>query len=590
MSRRLRSGELLAVDPSAVARNADGWLMLLGNPPPENTRHGSVAIVHIRDALEHHACPYSDSYESILQRVRCAMCGDDDPGAPVAAGGEKPSAVILDIDSPGGVVAGLNECVLALRAMSKEYGVKLYAYVNELAASAAYALCCACPDGVYIPDSGIAGSVGVISTIVTQVEADKKMGIQVVLLTSGARKSDGHVHSPITDGAIKAEKRRLDQSALAFFRLVKEARGLSVKKVRSLEAGIFQGTEAVEIGLADEVVGLSDALLVLDESDAEETTKKASGNETDRRALDIPPPAGSHSTHRGKFAPPKGNAEMLKLKALIKKTEAAIAAEKDPEKIVPLMMSLEAYKKTEKHIEHTKSEEDDSDPDDDDKKDDEDDEDEDEDDEKKSAKAAAAKKEEEAAAAKKSEEAAAAKGKDEEDEDEDEDEDEKKSSSAVLAAASAAFPGKKGRALVGALTAVPVMQEQLADLRKKVAGLQGTGRKAQRETLIANAVATRRITKPMAAKLGKMRLEAVQSALELFSGPIVTTDEDALHAPDQNRSKTSAGGLDDDAMGAIDLAVKGSGMTGDKAEALRQSMITNAKKSAAEMNGAPGRY
>ena len=259
-------------------------------------------------------------------------------------------------------------------------------------------------------------------------------------------------------------------------------------------------------------------------------------------------------------------------------------------KIVPLMMSLEAYKKTEKHIEHTKSEEDDSDPDDDDKKDDEDDEDEDEDDEKKSAKAAAAKKEEEAAAAKKSEEAAAAKGKDEEDEDEDEDEDEKKSSSAVLAAASAAFPGKKGRALVGALTAVPVMQEQLADLRKKVAGLQGTGRKAQRETLIANAVATRRITKPMAAKLGKMRLEAVQSALELFSGPIVTTDEDALHAPDQNRSKTSAGGLDDDAMGAIDLAVKGSGMTGDKAEALRQSMITNAKKSAAEMNGAPGRY
>lgn len=602
MSRRLRSGELLAVDPSAIARNADGFFMLLGNPPPANTRVGTVEIVHIRDALEHHMCPYSDSYEAILQRVGCAMRGETEPEGQSEGtfhkepdgdeeGGEKPSAVILDIDSPGGVVAGLNETVLALQAMAKECKVPLVAYVNELAASAAYALCCACSE-VVCPESGIVGSVGVISTMVSQADADKKMGIDVVLITSGARKADGHVHAKITKEAIAAERKRLDQSAMAFFRMVQKARGMSVKKIRGLEAGIFQGPEAVEIGLADEVIGLAEAISALSEEPTPTPSPSADGNETDRRALDTTPGTGSKLTHRVRITQrPEGNGEMLKLKALIKKTEAAIAAEKDPEKLVPLMMSLEAYKKTEKHIEHTKSESDDepAGDDDDDKKDDEDDED--EDDEKK---ASAAKKSEEEAKAKKSEEeakaASAAKKKDEEDEDEDEEEDEKKSASAVVAAASAAFPGKKGRALVGALSAVPEMQEQLADLRKRVSKLQGTGRKAQRETIIANAVATRRITKPMAAKLGKMKLEAVQSALELFSGPIVTTDEDALHAPDQNRSVTTASGLSAEAMEAIDLAVKGSGMTGDKGESLRQAMITNAKKSAAEMNGAPGRF
>ena len=575
MTRRLRSGELLAVDPSAVGRHADGWLMLLGSPPPANRRVGSVVVVSIRDALEHHACPFSDSYEAIIARVGCALRGEsetvDDEG--IAAG--PPSAVILDIDSPGGVVAGLNETVLTIRAMSKAANVPLVAYVNELAASAAYALCCTCEE-VVCPESGIVGSVGVISTMVSQAEADKKMGVHVVLLTSGKRKSDGHAHAPITTDAVAAEKRRLDQSAESFFRLVNEARGISVKKIRALEAGIFQGADAVRIGLADEVIGLDEAIMALSESDSPTSSPSADGNETDRRALDVPRETGSKSTHRVKATPPQGDLAMsLKLKALIKKTEAQIAAaEGDPEKLVPLMMNLSAYKKTEKHIEHTKSEEDD-DP----EKDDDDEDDEDDEDEKKSKKAAAAKKEEEEAAAS----AAAAAKKAEED-----DEEEATSAAAILALVQASVPGKKGKAMAGALAAKLDKASKYDALAERVSTIETKTRKTESETLIANAVATRRITKPQATLLAKKDIEFVRSYLEMHSKPLVTTDEDALHAPDANspRTSSSAGVIDSETMSGIEQAVKGSGLTGDKAASLKQEMIVNAKKTLAELNGA----
>ena len=226
MSRRIRNGEALAVKQDAIGKQG-AFFFLFGDPPPSNRRSGTVAIVSVRGSLEHHSCYYSDSYEAILERVGCAMRGEIEPSVGDddyhhepdgdEEQGSPPTAVILDIDSPGGVVAGLNECVMALRAMSKANGVPLIAYVNELAASAAYAICCAC-ERVVCPPSANLGSIGVISTMVSQARADKKAGLDVVLLTSGKRKADGHLHAPIEPDAIAAERRRLDQSAGAFSR------------------------------------------------------------------------------------------------------------------------------------------------------------------------------------------------------------------------------------------------------------------------------------------------------------------------------------------------------------------------------------
>ena len=105
----LRTGEPMAISADAIRRDADGFFIVTGGAPPANDKRGTVAIVGVRGALQQYASEYGDSYEAIGCRVAEALCADP-----------LPTAVMLRICSPGGVVAGLNECVVRLQRMSEE--------------------------------------------------------------------------------------------------------------------------------------------------------------------------------------------------------------------------------------------------------------------------------------------------------------------------------------------------------------------------------------------------------------------------------------------------------------------------------------
>src|SRR5271166_1728334 len=126
MKRRLRAGEYLAIAPEDIQRDADGFFLMLGPESPANEDMGSVCVVHIRGALCHYRGDGGDSYEAIVERIEAAFASE-------------PESVLIRIESPGGLVSGLNECVLKLQRMSKKTGIPLIAYVDEMAASAAYA-------------------------------------------------------------------------------------------------------------------------------------------------------------------------------------------------------------------------------------------------------------------------------------------------------------------------------------------------------------------------------------------------------------------------------------------------------------------
>jgi signal peptide peptidase SppA len=302
--RLIRPGELLAIHPGAIRKGPQGFFWLWGGGSKANERHGSVSIVYVRGELDHHDDSWGENYESIVCRVRDAMTGADELAAhkrkqemhrwrnehkkdysPLPDIQQvKPSAVILSIDSPGGVVSGLNETVAKLRAMSKEHGVKLIAYADEMAASAAYALCCGCSE-VYCPKSAIIGSIGVISTMVSVYRHNKEDGIDVELITSGDRKADGHVLAPLTKGMVDVERQRVMKLAGDFWQMVSDARDLTTKKIASYQAAIFLGDQAMEKGLVDRVVSLEDAVSRLNAKS--KRSEMSGGNETDRR-LGVP--------------------------------------------------------------------------------------------------------------------------------------------------------------------------------------------------------------------------------------------------------------------------------------------------------------
>lgn len=238
--RRFQRSGLMAIQSAAI-------FDLFGRAEPASALVvDDVAIVSVQGPLTRHDEGWWDSYESILARAEKAF-------------GTSAKAVVLKLCSPGGDAAGCYETSLALRAMAAKAKKPLFAFADGLAASAAYALACAA-EKIYVPETGFVGSVGVIKSLYSWEAADKQHGIDVRLVTSGERKADGNPSIPISEGAIAASQREVDDLAALFFELVSESRGISVESVRALEAGVFHGKRAVEAGLADGVLNFKGLL------------------------------------------------------------------------------------------------------------------------------------------------------------------------------------------------------------------------------------------------------------------------------------------------------------------------------------------
>ena len=189
--RAVRAGEHLAIDSRYMQRGPQAFFWLFGPSVKQNERVGNVAIVHVRGPLEHHDDSWGENYEGLLRRFQDAlsgedsrktiiekhriakMWGDDPPDEDIPESATPPAAVVLCIDSPGGVVSGLNETVFAMQRAKRRAGIPVHVFANELAASAAYALSCV-GDDITLPASAIVGSIGVISTMADQVGADEK--------------------------------------------------------------------------------------------------------------------------------------------------------------------------------------------------------------------------------------------------------------------------------------------------------------------------------------------------------------------------------------------------------------------------------
>lgn len=242
----------LAIRPSALSLF---WAWGCGTP---NDSRGRTMVVTISGPLEQRAS-WWDGYDAILERFREA-CKD-----------EETTSIALRLDSPGGECAGLNECVRLMLDAKEACGKRVAAYADESAYSAAYALACVA-DEIYLPPSGGVGSVGVIATCLSRQRMMSEIGIDVAVLSAGARKADCHPDLPLSDEALAGVQEDVDALAVMFRELVAESRGVSPEDVRALEAGCFMGDEAIAAGLADGVMGFDELVAMLDKDSAGDTT------------------------------------------------------------------------------------------------------------------------------------------------------------------------------------------------------------------------------------------------------------------------------------------------------------------------------
>lgn len=196
--------------------------------------------------------------KSGYMRPMCGMTGYDGIRANLSMALEDSSvkAIMLDIDSGGGEVAGCFDLVDAIYAARGRKPI--WAVLSEAAYSAAYAIASAC-DRITVPRTGGTGSVGVICAHVDFSKALAKDGITVTMIHYGARKADGSEFTPLSDQAFARFQADVDELGELFVATVARNRKLSVAKVRGTQASTFLGAAGVEIGFADEVMSPDEA-------------------------------------------------------------------------------------------------------------------------------------------------------------------------------------------------------------------------------------------------------------------------------------------------------------------------------------------
>lgn len=214
------------------------------------------------------------SYDDVAVAAEAAFT---DPGT---------RAVLMEIDSPGGEVAGLFDLVDRLAVLKAETGKPLWAIAREQALSAAY-LFGAVADRLFVTQTGEVGSIGIIAVHVDQSTHDQAEGHKYTLIHAGAKKTDGNPHIPLSPEALADIQADVDDLYAKLVVRTARARDVSPEAIKSTEAAIYRGQHAVTAGLADGTATLEGAhAALLAAIDASPLTRTPTGKSLNQERTD----------------------------------------------------------------------------------------------------------------------------------------------------------------------------------------------------------------------------------------------------------------------------------------------------------------
>jgi signal peptide peptidase SppA len=230
-------------EESARRRNSDG------TPTP-----GGIAVLSLKGVLSPRASGMEDvstgfgtSCERFGRNLRAVLSDTNI------------SAVVIDVNSPGGNVHGVTELAQQMRAAR---GAKpIIACVSPVCASAAYWIA-AQADEIVVTESGEVGSIGVVAyheDISRLLDAE---GVTPTIIRSSPEKMETHPSFPLTDAAKAHLQGEIDRYYEMFLADVAAGRGVTVDQVKAdYGRGRMVGArDAVRLGMADRIGTLDDEL------------------------------------------------------------------------------------------------------------------------------------------------------------------------------------------------------------------------------------------------------------------------------------------------------------------------------------------
>lgn len=177
-----------------------------------------------------------------------------------AAGDKRVKAVILEVNSPGGGVVASDEMHKAILDFKQENKKPVVVQMKEVAASGGYYISTAA-DKVVANPTTITGSLGVIFSYLNYAEAEKRLGLDQVVIKSGKFKDIASPSRELTPEEHKILQSLIDESYNQFVQVISQGRNMPPERVRKIADGrIYSGLQAKSLGLVDSLGGLETAV------------------------------------------------------------------------------------------------------------------------------------------------------------------------------------------------------------------------------------------------------------------------------------------------------------------------------------------
>ncbi len=172
----------------------------------------------------------------------------------VSMGVEK---LVLNVDSGGGSAFSCFEMASQVKDLAVANNIPIYAYVDGLSASAAYAWSSIADEIVARPDSEI-GSVGVVVQLVNNSKMLEKTGITRKFITYGENKVPFDDSGEFSNKFIQSIQDKVNKTGLQFNSFVAKNRNMQVEDVIATQAEVYDAEDALEIGFIDKIMTKSE--------------------------------------------------------------------------------------------------------------------------------------------------------------------------------------------------------------------------------------------------------------------------------------------------------------------------------------------
>jgi len=232
---------------------ADRWRP--GRRPQMPARgRGHVALVEVRGVI----APGRTRRSPMGRQV-----GSDSIGASLraATNDEHVRAVVLHIDSPGGSAVA-SDTIWREVCRVREAGKPVVVSMGETAASGGYYIACPADVIVALP-STLTGSIGVFGGKMVVRELLDRIGVTTGSVSQGSRSLMFSPRRGFSDDERERFAATIDAIYVDFVAKVARGRGRPVAEIETVARGrVWTGSDALGIGLVDELGGLRDAIRI----------------------------------------------------------------------------------------------------------------------------------------------------------------------------------------------------------------------------------------------------------------------------------------------------------------------------------------